>query len=144
MALNVLSETDRISTTGSEHVGSEASIKMENSALFAQMLDNQNNISLSLIRAQQRSLLPTRVPDVFSGDDVTSFGPFKMAFQQIIGNSCDDVAGKYYHLDQFTRGYARQLVRSCNCGDPAAAYEKAIKLLDTISTGIPISGHKLT
>ena len=67
---------------------------------------------------------------MFSGNNVTDFGPVKMAFDQIICSSCDDDSAKYYYLDQFTSGHARQLVRSCNSGDAAVAFKKAMKLLE--------------
>ena len=87
-------------------------------------------VSLSLIRAQQRSLLLTRALNMFIGNNVTDFGPSKMAFDQIICSSSDEDSAKYYYLDQFTSGHARQLVRSCNSGDAAVAFKKAMKLLE--------------
>lgn len=100
-----------------------------NNMLLAQVLNKQNDITCALIKNQERSLLPRHEPDIFDGNDVTCFRPFMHAFERIIDLHCDDNADKYYLLDKYTAGRAKQLVRSCDNGNPSEAYSKAIAVL---------------
>lgn len=76
----------------------------DNSELFAEVLNKQNEISMSLVRNQQRALLPRHEPSVFDGKDPTSFNTFMCAFKRIIESHCDDDADKYYLLEKYTNG----------------------------------------
>ena len=96
---------------------------------LADIIKTQNEISLSILKSQQRSFLPKHVPGAFNGSDVTMYRPFKLAFQRMIEEYCSDDSSKYYYLLQYTDGSARQLVRSCQSLESSVAYSRAIKLL---------------
>lgn len=111
-------------------INEENETKLLQAPAMENILYKQNNIAESLLKAQQRSYLPHHVPDVFSGEDVTTYTPFKLSFERMIEAHCTDSPGRYYYLCQYTSKYAQQLVRSCHNKDPTVAYERARKILD--------------
>lgn len=100
------------------------------STSMAACLKRQNDIATTLLVAQQRAHLPQHQPDVFSGEDITAYIPFKLSFERMIEAHCEDEASKYYYLSQYTSKGAQQLVRSCYRSDMNVAYTNARNLLD--------------
>eukprot|EP00095_Tigriopus_kingsejongensis_P004674 maker-scaffold938_size78735-snap-gene-0.14 protein:Tk04674 transcript:maker-scaffold938_size78735-snap-gene-0.14-mRNA-1 annotation:"PREDICTED: uncharacterized protein LOC102079537" len=82
-----------------------------------------------LLRRQDQFLLPKSEPDVFDGTDLTKFRPFLQAFRHLIERRTDNDGDRLYYLDQYTRGDARELVRSCIHMDGNLGFERAMELL---------------
>ncbi|KAK0138796.1 hypothetical protein N1851_024658 [Merluccius polli] len=76
------------------------------------VLNRQNEITYMLLRQQQLSLLPPKSVTVFDGD-ILQFKSFMMSFEHNIEAKTDSGQDRLFYLEQFTRGPARDLVRSC-------------------------------
>lgn len=107
----------------------ESSINREVSGPFKEVLRQQNEISMMLLRNQEKALLPKNEPKVFDGSDLTQFKGFLKAFQMNIEARCDSDSDKLYYLEKYTDGNPRKLVRSCFSGDTDLGYKQAMELL---------------
>ena len=94
------------------------------------VLRRQNEISLAMVRHQEKAELPKRELKVFDGMDITDFRPFMHNFIRTVEDKCDNSADRFYYLLQFTTGVAHDLVKSCQIGSSEVSYNTAIKLLE--------------
>ena len=74
--------------------------------------------------------LPRNEPDVFNGDDITTYKPFILSFDRTIATICHSDSDKYYYLLRYTEKYPHELVKSCLGPDYSLSYNSARKLLD--------------
>lgn len=96
---------------------------------IAQVLSKQNDLTRLLIENQARAKLPHHEPDVFDGEDITQYPSFILTFERSIEKSCLTSDDKYYFLLKYTRGQAKELVRSCQSPSGEESYRKARQLL---------------
>ena len=92
------------------------------------MMQRQTDITELLARNQQLFRLPKRDVPVFQGDPL-EFRSFIRAFIHAIDSRAESNADKLYFLEQYTRGEARDLVRSCQHMPDHRGYAKALRLL---------------
>ena len=92
------------------------------------VLNRQNEITSMLIKQQQLSLLPPKSIPVFDGD-ILQFRTFMSSFEHNIELKTDDAQDKLFYLEQYTKGQARELVRSCQHMDGNQGYLRAKRLL---------------
>lgn len=100
------------------------------SATLASILEEQVKTTRMLAAAQERSTLPRKEPECFDGNDITLFRPFVQAFRRTICTKTSDASDHLYYLDQFTKGEARDIVRSCSHMEPSQGFAKAMDLLE--------------
>ena len=101
----------------------------DNSTLI-DIMKKQNEISLMIAKTQARSHLPITEPDTFDGTDYLEYRPFIFSIERTIDERTTNASDRYYCLLKYTKGDARKLVKSCNHGDAAVAYEEARNLLE--------------
>ena len=92
------------------------------------MMQRQTDITELFARNQQLFRLPKRDVPVFQGDPL-EFRSFIRAFIHAIDSRAESNADKLYFLEQYPRGEARDLVRSCQHMPDHHGYEKALRLL---------------
>jgi len=97
---------------------------------IVEVIEKQNEISLKIAKHQEKAELPKRELSVFNGEDIVEYRAFIQNFKRTITKKCESPADCFYYLEQYTSGFARQLVRSCSHNDEAIAYEQAIQLLE--------------
>lgn len=90
-----------------------------------EVLQNQTELSRSLIRQQERSSLPRKELEVFSGSNLTDFKMFIDKFEHLIEKSCNNEKDKLLYLQQYTSGRARKIVDSCAHSSERIAYQQA-------------------
>ncbi len=93
------------------------------------VMKRQTDITELLVRNQQMSRLPQRDIPLFHGDPL-EFRSFLKAFDHAIVSRTDSDADKLYFLEQYTRGDARDLVKSCQHMPARRGYQEAMKFLD--------------
>lgn len=103
--------------------------RIENGNLL-EVLSKQTDISLKIMKHQEKAELPKREIEIFDGEDVTKYRSFIQNFTQTIEIKCDKRADCLYYLEQYTAGVAKQIVKSCNHQDPVDAYEEALRLFE--------------
>ena len=74
--------------------------------------------------------LPVNEPDYFSGEDITLYRTFLLAFERMIVSKCTSTDDKFYYLLKYTSGEAKRYVQSCLGEDIEQSYREARKLLD--------------
>jgi len=92
------------------------------------VLNRQNEITSTLLKQQQLSLLPPKSVTVFDGD-ILQFRSFMTSFEHNIEMNTDSGQDRLFYLEQFTRGQARDLVRSCQHMDGNQGHLRAKRLL---------------
>ena len=102
----------------------------EKSDQLVEVLKKQNEISLMMIRAQEKTLLPVRDIEKYDGKDITKYKSFIESFKRVIETKCDSDADRLYYLQQYTAAGPRRLVESCNRQDASTGYKRAKELLD--------------
>jgi hypothetical protein len=60
-----------------------------------------------LARQHEKSTLPQRKLEIFSGEDVTKYPKFIKSFVQLVHNKCNNPSYCLYYLEQYTDGRAR-------------------------------------
>lgn len=88
-----------------------------------------DDVPALLLKGHSMYRLPFNEPEKFDGTDITKFQPFVLAFERTIASRCSNYVDRYYYLQRYTGGRARDLVVSCNGGDSRTSYEEAWKLL---------------
>lgn len=76
------------------------------------ILQSQNNITKSLVRQQQIASLPKRDIVTFDGD-ILQYQSFIRSFEQIIESKVESSEERLSFLEQYTKGPAQVLVKSC-------------------------------
>ena len=92
------------------------------------ILQRQNDITSILVRQQQLSLLPQKDIAIFDGD-VLQFQSFILSFEHAIESKTDNNRDRLHFLQQYTKGPAQELVRSCQLMSEQRGYPKAKSLL---------------
>lgn len=92
------------------------------------ILNRQNEISSMLLKQQQLSLLPPKSVNIFDGD-ILQFRSFMTSFEHNIERKTDSAQDRLFYLEQFTKGQARDLVRSCQHMEGDQGYLRAKHLL---------------
>ncbi len=93
------------------------------------VLEKQGEIACNIANFQRKSNLPKRDIQPFDGSDVTKFKSFITSFENSIQEICDNDCERFYYLQQFTTGRAREVVESCANYDMSLAFTKAKTLL---------------
>ena len=125
---STLSSNEEPTPIGPSDHGAVATSNAFETKLLA-VMQNQNEISQSLARNQEKSALPRKEVQHFDGTDLTKFEGFIQSFKRVVENRCDDDADRLYYLEQYTKGAAHQLVKSCSYRDATKGYNAAMKLL---------------
>ncbi|KAL2083621.1 hypothetical protein ACEWY4_021394 [Coilia grayii] len=92
------------------------------------ILNRQNEITSLLLKQQQLSLLPPKNVTSFDGD-ILQFRSFMTSFEHNIEKKTDNGQDRLFYLEQYTRGQARDLVRSCQHMGGDQGYHTAKRLL---------------
>lgn len=100
----------------------------EDSNGMVDIMRKQNEITSLLIQQQCLSALPKREIPVFDGDPL-KFYTFMRAFENGVECNTNNNYDRLYFLEQYTKGYAKELVRSCQYIDAERGYFKAKALL---------------
>ena len=103
---------------------------LANSDPLIQVLAKQNEISTMLLKTQEESCLPKCEPETFDGADLTKYRPFVQAFEATIETKCFDPSKRFFLLEKYTAGLAKQLVRGCRRNDPDLGYKEARRTLE--------------
>ena len=121
-------------TNVSEIVSGGASIGASSQAThtdsFLNVLAKQNEISVMLLKNQEKLSLPKNEPERFDGSNLLKFPSFIRAFKSMIEDHCDNDLDRLQYLEKYTLGLPLQLVRSCRNNSPSEGYKNAIKLLE--------------
>ncbi|XP_071493377.1 uncharacterized protein [Diadema antillarum] len=89
----------------------------------------QNQLTQLLLECHMKSSLPQRNVQPFDGNPMY-FHSFMRAFEHVIESKTTDNSDRLYFLEQYTRGEANEVVRSCMYGDNhQQAFIKAKALL---------------
>ena len=99
-----------------------------NDNALCELLKEHNETSAILARNQTIAMLPPKELEPFDGDHL-KFSPFLRAFNQVIVERVSNYVDRMHYLEQYTRGKARDIVRSCSYMDPRDGFEHAMKLL---------------
>ena len=92
------------------------------------LLKEQSETNAILASNQRIAMLPPKELEPFNGDPF-NFVPFLRAFNQVIVDRTEDDVDRLHYLEQYTRGKARDIVRSCSYMQPSDGFTRAIKLL---------------
>lgn len=103
---------------------------LSNNDQLADVLNKQNEISLLLLKNQDKINLPKHEPETFDGTDLTKYASFIQCFDRTIENKCENNLDRIFYLEKYTSGLPLQLVKSCRNKDPTAGYQKAREALD--------------
>ncbi|XP_072171980.1 uncharacterized protein [Diadema setosum] len=76
----------------------------------------QNQLTQLLLECHMKSSLPQRNVQPFDGNPMY-FHSFMRAFEHVIESKTTDNSDRLYFLEQYTRGEANEVVRSCMYGD---------------------------
>jgi len=90
-----------------------------------EVLQNQTELSRSLITQHEKSSLPKKELDKFDGKNLTDFKLFMDNFEHIIERACNNEKDMMLYLQQYTSGRARRIVDSCVHSNPQIAYRQA-------------------
>ena len=92
-------------------------------------MTQQNQLMKLLVECHMRSSLPQRQIQPFSGNPL-DWHAFVRAFEHTIESKTNNDKDKLYYLEQYTKGEANAIVKSCMYGDDSAqALFKAKHLL---------------
>ena len=92
------------------------------------IMENQNQITETLIKQQGQFTLPSVSIPVFKGDPL-DYLFFMRAFEHGIERKTESNQDRLFFLEQFTLGQPRELVRSCQYMHPDRGYATAKELL---------------
>ena len=92
------------------------------------VLERQNDLTNLLVKQQQTAFLPKRDIAIFDGD-IMQYQSFIASFELVIESKVESNEEKLYFLEQYTRGPAQALVKSCRYMDPNRGYQNAKKML---------------
>ncbi|XP_003724582.2 uncharacterized protein LOC100890015 [Strongylocentrotus purpuratus] len=93
------------------------------------VIQRQNDLTKVLVECHQRASLPQRTLLPFNGDPL-QYNSFMRAFQHSVEEKTSNPRDKLCYLEQFTRGEANTMVRSCMYNaDPEIAYKQAKEVL---------------
>lgn len=101
----------------------------ENESKLVEILRAQTEATRQIISHQERADLPKKTLEPFDGTDMTKFKPFILSFERIIESRCPNYDDKLLYLEQYTKGKAQRLVKSCSHHNSTVAYAKAKELL---------------
>ncbi len=88
----------------------------------------QNEITTLLMQQQCLSALPKREIPIFDGNPL-KYHSFIKAFENGVERNTNDNCDRLYFLEQYTKGHAKELVRSCQHIESDRGYVKAKALL---------------
>ncbi|XP_030836004.1 uncharacterized protein LOC115921870 [Strongylocentrotus purpuratus] len=98
---------------------------------WVELQRQQTQLTYMLLECHMKSALPQRNIQPFDGNPL-NYHAFKRAFQHVIESKTSEDSDKLYYLEQYTRGKANEMVRSCMYGgDSKAAFNKATMLLES-------------
>lgn len=92
------------------------------------IMKKQNEITTLLIQQQCLAALPKREIPLFDGDPL-KYHTFIKAFENGVERNTNNNSDRLYFMEQYTKGHARELVRSCQHIHPDNGYKKAKDLL---------------
>ena len=93
------------------------------------VIQRQNDLTKVLVECHQRASLPQRTLSPFNGDPL-QYNSFMRAFHHSVEEKNSNPRDKLCYLEQFTRGEANTMVRSCMYNaDPEIAYKQAKEVL---------------
>ena len=93
-------------------------------------MQQQNQLMKMLVENNVRASLPQPQVKPYGGNPL-DFHSFKKAFEHAVESKTTNYNDRLYYLDQYTRGEANAMVKSCMYGDnPAQAYLKAKSILE--------------
>jgi len=90
---------------------------------------NESSLVLALANAVDRNRLPVPTPKVFSGNPM-DFVSFKRSFQTLIENKGICAEEKFYYLQQYVAGDAKEAVAGCFYGTEESDYRHAWDILE--------------
>ena len=91
--------------------------------------EERGSLSSKILQWQATAHLPRNEPDLFDGK-LIEYKSFRLAFDRIIVEACQNDKDKYYYLLRYTKGYPNDLVKSCLSEDFHKSFSHAISLLD--------------
>lgn len=92
---------------------------------WKEIQNRQSELTEKLLECHMKSSLPKRSLQPFDGNPL-HYHAFTKAFMHVIESKTTDFTDRLYFLEQYTRGPANEIVRSCMYGaDPEQAYKKA-------------------
>ena len=95
-----------------------------------EVVRQQNDLTKVLVECHMRSSLPQRTLTPFHGNPL-EYNAFLRAFQHSVEEKTNNPKDRLYYLEQYTRGEANTMVRSCMCNvNVEAAYAKAREMLE--------------
>ena len=103
-------------------------VDLETSNDILGIMRKQNEITTLLMQQQCLSALPRREIPIYDGDPLkyhTFIKAYENGVERNTTNSCD----RLYFLEQYTKGHAKEAVRSCQHMNPERGYIKAKALL---------------
>lgn len=92
------------------------------------IMRKQNEITTLLMQQQSFSALPKREIPVFDGNPLR-YHSFIKAFENGVEKNTNNNCDRLYFLEQYTKGHAKELVRSCQHIESDRGYLKAKALL---------------
>ena len=92
------------------------------------IMRKQNEISTLLMQQQCLSALPKREIPIFDGNPL-KYHSFIKAFENGVERNTSNNCDRLYFLEQYTKGHAKGLVRSCQHIESSRGYVKAKALL---------------
>ncbi|XP_072046583.1 uncharacterized protein [Amphiura filiformis] len=112
-----------------QHVTSEPIEGKEDTSSIKNLARNQDNLTRLLVEQHKQASLPKRTLQAFTGDPL-QYVTFIRAFEFIIENKSKSNRDRLYYLEQYTRGEANSLVKSCIHMDDEVGYLEAKRLLE--------------
>lgn len=92
------------------------------------IMSKQNEITTLLLKQQCLSSLPKKDLNVFDGDPL-QYHAFMRAFKNSVESKIDNNSDCLYYLEQYTVGFPRDLIQSCQHIEPQRGYIRAKTLL---------------
>ncbi|XP_030854473.1 uncharacterized protein LOC115929512 [Strongylocentrotus purpuratus] len=91
-------------------------------------MQQQNQLMQMLVQCNMRASLPSPQVKPFCGNPL-EYRSFIKSFEHAVESKTADNTDRLYYLDQYTRGEANSIVKSCMYGPSEAGYLKAKELL---------------
>lgn len=109
--------------TQHENLFNNTSPGLQNDSVL-DIMRKQNEITTLLMQQQCLSVLPKREIPIFDGNPL-KYHTFIKAFENGVERNTNNNSDRLYFLEQYTEGYAKELVRSCQHIDSERGYGKA-------------------
>ena len=104
-----------------------SSVSADNRIL--EILQKQTEISQNMTASHNSTMLPKKDITPFDGTDITKFTIFMINFERIIESKCTTESDKLIYLEQFTKGKAQKIVKSCSHFSSSIGFSRAKQFL---------------